>query len=466
MQAARTRTLAAAGPALLIGAYASAIALWPGAGGKLILAAPLVLAPLLWWTLAKPWAWMAGFAAAALLLPPLPFALGDTGAHPSLALAALGVIAGCLRIGEWRVEMDALNRRMLLLAAILAASAAMALWYSGESVALGSLLRTGLFCISVYAFFYAAYGPGAGTYDSFRALRFLFWIAVASAAFACLDFYFQFPPPADYGRQFIWLQSGIYRRAQGLFYEAGMLGNLCAFFLTMIAVALARPGTSPLRRRALLAGGGIFAAALLLSFSRSSLLNLAVAICALMFLDRGKLRLRRFAARAAVLLTAAALAAAAIFPVFARLYWTRILNSLVYFTQSPNAILSGRLDTWQYLFRFLADHPLYAILGVGYKTLPYSSFAGRTVIADNSYLSFLIETGIVGLSAMLALSFAILRRARVAAASSDRRAAFFGTWIFCFWCGEMAQMMSGDILTYWRVLPLYFWVLAMAIRSR
>jgi hypothetical protein len=25
-------------------------------------------------------------------------------------------------------------------------------------------------------------------------------------------------------------------------------------------------------------------------------------------------------------------------------------------------------------------------------------------------------------------------------------------------------MFTGDLLTYWRVLPLYFWVLAMAVR--
>jgi hypothetical protein len=28
----------------------------------------------------------------------------------------------------------------------------------------------------------------------------------------------------------------------------------------------------------------------------------------------------------------------------------------------------------------------------------------------------------------------------------------------------MVQMLTGDLLTYWRVLPLYFWVLAVAVR--
>ncbi|MGO9261974.1 MAG: hypothetical protein ACLQU1_37575 [Bryobacteraceae bacterium] len=25
--------------------------------------------------------------------------------------------------------------------------------------------------------------------------------------------------------------------------------------------------------------------------------------------------------------------------------------------------------------------------------------------------------------------------------------------------------LSGDLLTYWRVLPVYFWVLALAVRA-
>jgi hypothetical protein len=45
------------------------------------------------------------------------------------------------------------------------------------------------------------------------------------------------------------------------------------------------------------------------------------------------------------------------------------------------------------------------------------------------------------------------------------RASFLGTWFFCFWIGELVQMLSGDLLTYWRVLPVYFLVLALARRE-
>jgi hypothetical protein len=70
--------------------------------------------------------------------------------------------------------------------------------------------------------------------------------------------------------------------------------------------------------------------------------------------------------------------------------------------------------------------------------------------------------GLAGLAALVALNVSILRTSWRAAHTPDPRAAFFGAWMFCFWSGETVQMLSGDLLTYWRLLPLYFWALAMA----
>src|SRR5205823_5384223 len=124
--------------------------------------------------------------------------------------------------------------------------------------------------------------PGRATIIS---PRLLYAVAVASAAFACLDFYYQFPAPAGFGPQFIWLESGIYRRAQGLFYEASTLGNFCAFFLLMTAIALIR---RTMNRLVLLTGGAILATALIFSYSRSSVLNIAISLTALAILERAR----------------------------------------------------------------------------------------------------------------------------------------------------------------------------------
>jgi hypothetical protein len=424
---------------------------------KALLAAPAATAPVLWWTVQNPSRWLALFIGAALLLPPFPIPIGDAGLHPALLFAALGVFAGVLWLAEWRIVPTGLNAAFVTLFGVLLASVAPAAVYSGGVVAAGSLARVLLFGISVYVFFYTAYGPGRQA-DAMRGVRLLYWAAGAAALFACIDFYFQFPAPAGYGPQFVWLDSGVYRRAQGLFYEASTLGNFCAFFLVMIAVAFTRPrAESPVSRKALGAGGAVFFVALVLSYSRASLLNVAVSLTVLMWYNRRSLKL----ARVAVLAAADALLTWLIFPVFAQTYWQRLSFSAEYLFTRTEGVLSGRVASWQTLAAWIAANPWQAMFGIGYKTLPYTNFLGRPIVADNMYLSLLVETGVAGLAALVWLNVAILR----ATARNARRSGFFGMWMLCFWAGQTVQFASGDLLTYWRVLPVYFWILAMALRA-
>jgi O-antigen ligase len=286
----------------------------------------------------------------------------------------------------------------------------------------------------------------------------------ASALFACVDFYFQFPAPAGFGEQYVWLASGVYRRAQGVFYEASTLGNVCASFLVLTAVCLARRTESPIPKALLLAGGGAFFTAMMLSFSRASLVNLAVALPVLLWMERGRIAW----ARAAVALSVAAgVGLAALWrlaPQTIEYYFSRLLWSASAAMEGSGRVLSGRAESWAFLADFLAQNPWQALLGVGYKTLAYSDVAGKPVVADNAYLSALVETGLLGLAALLAMSLSFLRLAWRASQAGSAAARIFGTWMLCFWCGQMAQMLSGDLLTYWRVLLVYFWALGMAVR--
>ena len=450
-------------PPVALGLYAGAIALAGDARVSLALGAlPLMLA-LAWWTVLRPHRWVMVFLGAALLLPPLPIALGNSGPHPALAIAILGIFAGLLHMRRWRVRADALSHGLGLLFAVLLGSTALAAAYSGAEIAAGSLARVLLLGISIYLFFYVT---GRELERPWQSTRWLFAAGVLAALFACIDFYWQLPAPAGYGAQFIWLESGVYRRAQGLFYEASTLGNFCAFFLVMIAVAWIRPQPQlPISRRVLFAGGMLFALALVFSYSRASVVNLGVAWAALLWLPPRRFRLGRLAWASVLVCLAGAAISYYVFPSFARAYWNRLWGSAVYFFSYTEAVLSGRLASWRTLAEFLREHPWYALFGIGYKTLPYSDFIGRRVVADNMYLSLLVETGVPGLAALLFCHFAILRAAYGAARRSDPRAAFFGAWILCFWAGQAVQMFSGDLLTYWRVLPLYFWVLAVAVRA-
>jgi O-antigen ligase len=417
------------------------------------------------WTILNSKRWLHVFFICALLMPPLPFPAGNSGFHVAFLVALLGLPAGIFRMTEWRTSWyGSLPFLLVLFLAALTGSVIFAEVYSGWKIAAGSLARVLLFGICVYVFLYQFIGPGAHESDSLRFARFLFWIGLLGAAFACVDFYFQLPAPAGYAPQFVWLRHCVVRRAQGVFYEASTLGNFCAFFLVMILAA-----SFPVRgRRAwswlvLIPGAVVFSAALIFSSSRASLVSVVVAGCAFVCM-RGSKNMRVLIPMC-VLPGIAGAAVRFALPAFSENYWSRIAASVQYFRTSPNGVLSGRITQWKMLADFLAQRPWHLLFGIGYKTLPYTNFTGAPVVADNTYLSLLVETGLAGLMVFVFLNAAILRTAYHAAKSTRIRASFFGTWIFCFWCGEIVQMFSGDLITYWRVLPVYFWVLASAARE-
>lgn len=422
---------------------------------QLVVAAPALMGGAAWWSILKPERWIALFFLLAILLPPLPVPFGNAGIHLAPLAALLGLVSGALRITEWQRRMNILSLLFVLFLAVLAESTAFAALYSGWTAAAGSLARVLLFAIGIYVFFYTFMGPRAA--DPMPLARFLFGVAIAGAVFACVDFYFHLPAPAGYGAQFVWLSQGVYRRAQGLFYEASTLGNFCAFFLVMILVALNSKTERVCSRAILVPAAIVFTAALILSSSRASVVAFLVAGCAFVYIRR--LDVRRVLTALIGLLGIAVIGLRTLLPAFSANYWSRIEASLQYLFTSPDGVLSGRVSTWKILVDFLVSHPWHIIFGIGYKTIPYTSYLGAPLVADNTYLSLLIETGIVGLAAFLLLNAAILRTAYRA------RASFFGAWIFCFWCGELVQMLSGDLITYWRVLPLYFWVLGVAVRE-
>ena len=358
---------------------------------------------------------------------------------------------------------------VVLFLAVLTGSVAFAALYSGWTIAFGSLARVFLFAIGVYVFLYTLAGPRDASSDPLAFARFVFVIGLAGAVFACADFYFQWPAPAGYGAQFVSLVHSAMRRAQGVFYEASTLGNFCAFFLTMILVGCfpaikSTHGRDRVFPRVVLAAGApVFAAALICSYSRASVVTVAVAVCAFVYV-RG-LKIGRVLPVVCALLAVAAAVVRFALPDFWANYWLRLTSSIRFLLFMPDGVLSGRVTHWGTLTDFLGAHPWHLLFGIGYKTIPYTDYVGASVVADNTYLSLLVETGVVGLITFALLNWAILRTALRAARSGEIRASFFGTWIFCFWCGELVQMLTGDLITYWRVLPVYFWVLATAARE-
>src|SRR5207249_9643630 len=112
-------------------------------------------------------------------------------------------------------------------------------------------------------------------------------------------------------------------------------------------------------------------------------INVVAALGAFAYLQR--IRIWRALLIGAISAGSAVLIVYEAFPAFAQHYWMR-LSSMTDFLNSPEGVLSGRVGSWQILADFLLYHPWHAILGIGYKTLPYSEYVGHTVIADNMYL--------------------------------------------------------------------------------
>jgi O-antigen ligase len=427
-------------------------------------AAAIACIAVLAYAILAPRRWMILFFAASLLLPPFP--IGGVSLHPSILVAVAGLLAGSVRLSafkpRWTQPYGVVNGALAALCLALTLSLGFALLYSGFSIAAGSAIRVALFGVGVYMYFSASQGPDRQErLEALQTARAMFYISMLAALFACLDFVYQFPAPAAFGAQFLWLDSGVYRRAQGLFYEASTLGNFSAFFLVMSLVALTQPrARRVLHPAAASAGVVLFAAAMLMSFSRASLLAALAACLTLAVLERRRWAASRVLSVLAVLALIAVIAFAYALPEFASVYWQHIGPGLDTLLQSPDRVLSGRLEAWRTVAGFIANHPWQVVFGIGYKTLPNSEYLGRAVIADNMYLSTLAETGVPGLLALIGFNLAVLSVCWRAA----RAGTFFGKWMLCFWVGETIQMLSADILTYWRVLPLYFWVLAQAVR--
>lgn len=424
----------------------------------------LACAPVLAWMISSSTAWLGLFLGAVLLLPPLPLSIGNSGAHPALLLAAFGVYAAVILSHRWTFAKSPVTALAAVLTALMLASVPMALVYSGASVGLGSLVRVLLFATGPFVFVYVVAGPGQTLATSeLGPAKLLFVAGVLAALFACVDFFYQLPAPSGYSPQFIWLADRVLRRAQGLFYDAGALGNMCAFFLVMVAAAMLAPGRRGMNRALAAAGAIPLATAMVFSYSRASVLSLGVSTVAMLCTRRRQVKWIRAALAMLAALAAVAVIVSSLAPGLAQWWVQRAQKTVELAFSASDAALSGRVSSWQTIASFTVEHPVRALLGVGYKTLPYSDVLGRPVIADNTYLSAFVETGIAGLAALCALHIAILRATYHAARSANPTAAFYGLWAFSFWVGEMVQMGAADLLTYWRLLPVFFFVIGMAV---
>ncbi|MDQ0374231.1 O-antigen ligase family protein [Cellulomonas humilata] len=216
---------------------------------------------------------------------------------------------------------------------------------------------------------------------------------------------------------------GPYGRAVGVFSNANYLGMVSATSL-VTALALTLGVTDVRRRRWAFAATFVLLVPVALSQSRGAALAAAAGvIVTLLALGRS---------RAALAALVAGLAAA----VGAALLVPDLLSRL-----PTDDVTSGRWALWRTLLELWAQHP---VVGIGYRTTEL--VAGMS--AHNILLATLVETGVIGLLALLAVM--------VGALWSGRRSPLLGA-VVCVLVAEQSESTlfgwaGPTALTAWLVL--------------
>ncbi len=121
---------------------------------------------------------------------------------------------------------------------------------------------------------------------------------------------------------------------------------------------------------------------------------------------------------------------------------------------SANEMSSGRLEAWQKYARIIRNH---LWLGCGYKTAT-RLMPGHT--PDNSVLSALLETGILGLIAIasfgLLTTFSLWNRA----AQGNAYAQVLGS----VWCGQLVQALTNDTHTLLLGVPVLYLITGLVLQ--
>ena len=412
------------------------------------------------------YSWLCLLISACLLIP--PFYPASLGGRVPVYAGNLALIAGGLvflqKSSLMSITSDRVLRSGFYFLGALALSLPFAWWFSGLGLASHSLLRYCLLCQPFLVYWLTRSSSIFGDDDRLKSfVKLLFWIGAAAGVYCIIDFYWPIPFPHPFAEQFIYLKGKLLRRAQGVFYESSSFGNLCAFFLSLsFCLTLSLRNLLPRRQQlALFVFSCIFVAALFLSYSRGSWLAVLVTLAVFLVL-RPRVRMRD------VILTALLgslpiLILYLVSPEIVSNFFNRRVGAIAELSRNPNYATSGRWTSWSTLIQYFTVHPWLLLFGIGYKMLPYTKLFGKGIIADNGYLSMLFECGLVGLVTFLWMNSSLLRAFQQVREMKNPFKSFVGTFMLAFWCGEMAQLLTGDIFTYWRNLVLFF-ALAAAIQ--
>lgn len=302
------------------------------------------------------------------------------------------------------------------------------------------------------ALFYFAVVGGRGTMQSSAIYKIIDLVLFGSVV-GCIITIVEFKLGIGMTSQQFFTMNGVQAyRAGGTIYEnAGAFGNYETILFGLALWMAYKLGG--VKRILYLLLAGLFAFGAITSYSRAAMLGLVIILFVIWLGNRGKL----VAAIAMVCITFVIVSFMnQLMPGYVLQVWTTRIVPLfsISSTHQFNVEGGGRLTYWKESLSFVYTHIWSLIVGVGYYGVTYASATfGYPMYTDNDYISAILEQGILGLLAFISFVFSSI----FIACKRLSRGSF--SWlVLSLWLSEAAQAFTGDVFTFWRSLPILFFI--------
>ena len=262
-------------------------------------------------------------------------------------------------------------------------------------------------------------------------------------------------------QQKLWMNGGFQLRAGGLIGNSGAFGHLTATWCVTCVSALCVLGRS--RYRFLLATAVLMVCvySVYIASSRAALFHLVMGLTTFALLVRTPLAWRKqlltFALFAGLALTLLFCLSQLMTPPRAEAS-NPVITNLERFIPGwnggdMNEFTSNRADNWP---EYIAMMSRSWLLGSGYKT----GVRMHEDSPDNSYLSVMLETGVLGFTCMSLFVVSVLYRLVTLYLAGDKYAAV----MIPVCVGQLAHCLTSDIYTFWITMPVVYLLLGFVIQ--
>jgi O-antigen ligase len=264
-------------------------------------------------------------------------------------------------------------------------------------------------------------------------------------------------------QQKLWIDGGFQVRAGGLIGNSGAFGHLAATWCVTCIGALCILGRS--RYRFVLAAAVLMVTlyTVYIASSRATMFHLVTALTAFALLVRMPLAWRKQLLTLALVGGLALTLLVCLSQVMARPSAETsnvVASNLERFIPGWNGgdiseFTSSRTDNWP---EYVAMMSKSWLIGTGYKT----GVRMHEDSPDNSYLSVMLETGMLGFSCMSLFVISVLHRLATLYLRGDQYAAV----MIPVCIGQLTHCLTSDIYTFWITMPVVYLLLGFVIQRQ